>query len=94
MNFPHTVTSIQDIPDGEFEAVLENHSVFIPGDERSRTNPGHGYPAHTEHSMTMLLFQTRQNMIEWIEKQKYHSNFCVVKVKKIPFQNRVQISFE
>ena len=29
--------------------IITKASVHIPGDERSRTNPGHGYPAHTEH---------------------------------------------
>lgn len=28
--------------------VYETTSVYHEGDERSRTNPGHGYPAHTE----------------------------------------------
>lgn len=28
--------------------VIEKHSVWVPGDERSRTHPGHGYPAHYE----------------------------------------------
>lgn len=28
--------------------IIENVSVYIPGDERSRTAPGHGYPAHTD----------------------------------------------
>ena len=28
--------------------IFETSSVFIEGDERSRTCPGHGYPARTE----------------------------------------------
>jgi hypothetical protein len=32
------------IPQEEHFAVVYSDSIFIPGDERSRTNPGHGYP--------------------------------------------------
>lgn len=39
-----------DVPMGHHYAVLvyKSSSVFVPGDERSRTNPGHGYPEHYE----------------------------------------------
>ena len=30
--------------------------MFIPGDERSRTNPGHGYPEHTEHYISYRAY--------------------------------------
>lgn len=35
---------------------VKESSVFVPGDERSRTNPGHGYPEHTEHSWRLEVF--------------------------------------
>jgi len=40
-----------DIPNGPHYAimVIDMVSVHIPGDERSRTNPGHGYPESTEY---------------------------------------------
>jgi len=39
----------KDVPEGHHFAVIifNAGSIQIPGDERSRTNPGHGYPAHT-----------------------------------------------
>lgn len=39
-----------DVPVGKHYAILvyKSSSVFIPGDERSRTNPGHGYPERYE----------------------------------------------
>jgi len=30
----------------EFYAALIEDSYHVEGDERSKTNPGHGYPAH------------------------------------------------
>ena len=56
---PHKV---EDLPDGEFFAILYPESVTIPGDERSRTNPGHGYPEHTVDNWRMEVFPTRE---EW-----------------------------
>ena len=40
-----------DVPSEPHFAVLiyGKRSVWVPGDERSRTNPGHGYPEHTDH---------------------------------------------
>jgi hypothetical protein len=40
-----------DVPDGHHYAVLiySTGSTFVPGDQRSRDCPGHGYPEHTEH---------------------------------------------
>tara|TARA_Y100000034_G_scaffold136062_1_gene210558 strand:- start:222 stop:554 length:333 start_codon:yes stop_codon:yes gene_type:complete len=47
-----------DIPDGPawIIIVFDKSSVRIPGDERSRTNPGHGYPAHTNVYDTNKIF--------------------------------------
>jgi hypothetical protein len=36
--------------------------THIPGDERSRTNPGHGYPATTETNTQLEVFETEE---EW-----------------------------
>lgn len=29
--------------------IFSTGSIFVPGDQRSREAPGHGYPEHTEH---------------------------------------------
>lgn len=42
--------SPSDIPKKEHWAILDFVTVHIPGDERSRTNPGHGYPASERHA--------------------------------------------
>lgn len=74
---PHTVRSARrwtvgstrrqlrqpsDLPLGEHFAILEFSSVFIPGDERSRTNPGHGYPAETRPTLECIVYPDR---VEW-----------------------------
>lgn len=50
------VTRPQDIPKCEHWVILEGRQLHIDGDERSRTNPGHGYPERTEYSMSCEVF--------------------------------------
>ena len=50
------VNRAEDIPSGEHWAIIRTVGVFIPGDERSRTNPGHGYPERTENYLSYQAF--------------------------------------
>ena len=50
------IEDLTKIPAGEHWAILEIETVHIPGDERSRTAPGHGYPAHTERYISYDAF--------------------------------------
>lgn len=59
---------MSDIPNGPHWAIIKTVSVTIPGDERSRTNPGHGYPAHTEEFITYKAFIIQSEWEEEIEK--------------------------
>jgi hypothetical protein len=54
------VHSPNEMPKGEHWAIIEGTSVYIPGDERSRTNPGHGYPASTENYITYQAFTDKK----------------------------------
>jgi hypothetical protein len=47
---------INNIPRGQHWAILQDESVHIPGDERSRQAPGHGYPEHTETFISYRSF--------------------------------------
>ena len=64
MSFPQTD---KEIPIGRSYAILAPKTVTIPGDLRSRTNPGHGYPEHTESSWDIQLFDTQE---KWEEEIK------------------------
>lgn len=55
-----SVTEVSKIPAGEHWAIIEDSSVSHEGDERSRTNPGHGYPAYTEHIVTYTAFTNKE----------------------------------
>jgi hypothetical protein len=45
-----------EVPTQEHWAIITSDSVHIPGDERSRTAPGHGYPAHTTKFISYEVF--------------------------------------
>lgn len=54
--------SLGNIPNGPHWAIIQTTSITIPGDERSRTNPGHGYPGHTE---TFITYKAFTSIGEW-----------------------------
>lgn len=51
-------------------AAIINSSYTIPGDERSRTNPGHGYPEHTVQYQEFREFRDYNEMKQWVEDQE------------------------
>lgn len=51
---------VEELPDGEFFAILKPTSTTVPGDERSRTNPGHGYPEHTVNNWDIEVYHDRE----------------------------------
>ena len=46
--------------------LITTRSIFIPGDERSRTNPGHGYPETTEYVSENHFFDTEEALLNYI----------------------------
>jgi len=88
------VDSIDKIPDGEHYVALTNVSTSIPGDERSRTNPGHGYPAHTENSMKMVVFTDAEEMKEWVRKEKgryHHHGFRIFLINEVNITTKIVV---
>lgn len=71
------VRSKDDVPKGHHYAVIiyKSNSVFIPGDERSRTHPGHGYPERYE-TYESFEHYVSQDKEEWeaFVKACYSSN--------------------
>lgn len=62
------IRSLSDIPKGRHYVIVTLQGVFIPGDERSRTNPGHGYGERTEHYPSMQVFTHEQEWLKEIEQ--------------------------
>jgi hypothetical protein len=56
MTHSKLATSPTHVPEGPHWAILVFGSITIPGDERSRTHPGHGYPESTETTVSYYVF--------------------------------------
>ncbi len=56
-----TANTASEVPKGEHWVILTTQTITIPGDERSRTNPGHGYPESTERYVTYEVFTNEQD---------------------------------
>ena len=55
-------TTAEDIPEGPHFAILNFSTVHVPGDERSRTNPGHGYPTYDQ---SVISYYAYDDETEW-----------------------------
>ena len=55
------VSSAADLQPGvTYYGILKFSSITIPGDQRSRDCPGHGYPEHTMTSVELQIFTKRE----------------------------------
>jgi len=63
-----------DFPAAPHIAVLHFGSVYVPGDERSRQCPGHGYPEHYESVVTYIAFndtpEGKEELRKWVEQHQ------------------------
>lgn len=77
-------TNSDDIPSTTHFAAIVYDSIYIPGDERSRTNPGHGYPAHNETVIKYIVFSDKQDMMQWVNAQEtghyQRDNYRIIEV--------------
>lgn len=54
--------NVADIPTSNVHwAIVYDESVHIPGDERSRTHPGHGYPERTHSYTVYVAFESEED---------------------------------
>ncbi len=94
--YPQT---IEDLSDEPYYAIITGDSVYIEGDERSRTNPGHGYPAHTRHSLAMEVYYDRDEWIAEIKRRQstktyYTEKFKAVKIEPAKITVTINIGIE
>lgn len=83
---------VSELPNQGFFAILTTTGVYTPGDERSRTNPGHGYPASTDYYWTMQVFQNRkawEDEVKVLAERK--SEFKAVFIEPANIQTSISI---
>ena len=84
---------------GPHFAALIFSTVHIPGDERSRTNPGHGYPAENKPVAEYIAFDSRDEMERWVNQQETKASqysrkhYQVIEVKPLAVEVKASVSF-
>lgn len=73
----------KNIPRAEHYAIFVFGSITIPGDERSRQAPGHGYPEHQQSTIDYLVFADREEMEKWVDKQSPYTQYIPAIVKPL-----------
>lgn len=63
--------SLNQFPEKPTYAIMTIQSISIPGDERSRTAPGHGYPARVEYFPELQIFSDEEEWKAAIQKLSY-----------------------
>lgn len=85
------------VPSVPHWAILWFTTIHISGDERSVSNPGHGYPAHNETSVNYYVFTNREDWeteIQRLEKGKYTERFRAMYVCPASISTEVNVSVE
>ena len=80
-----------DIPEEEHYVILEFSLTDVPGDERSREAPGHGYPAHTMSQVDYTIYESKE---EWeqeiaVRTKRNDDDFKAIVVK--PIKPKVEV---
>lgn len=89
--------SKSDIPTNPHWAIVYFETYYIPGDERSKSCPGHGYPESTEISANYIAFDNEQEWKADITKRltpSYGSpdtNFVAMKVTPASISTEVSV---
>ena len=74
-------------------AIIKIQTTYHEGDERSRTNPGHGYPAHSTSAMVYQPYETEEEVLDKIismQKQDY-VRCTVIKAAPLTIETKVEL---
>ena len=93
------VHSVNEVPKDEHYAIILNDSIYIPGDERSKTCPGHGYPASTKQVVSYEVYLTKEKLMESIQdlenpKFGYKKDYVVIKVTPVKITTSINIDIK
>lgn len=79
----------------EFFAVVVDKSYTVPGDERSRTCPGHGYPEHSVNYKEFIEFNSEADFRAWVEREETRAfgktTYRAIACRPVKVSTRVEI---
>jgi hypothetical protein len=73
-------------------AVIHIERIYHEGDERSRTHPGHGYPAHTEEVQKITTFKDEAALKEWILRNE-NTKHTVIRYEEVKVEKTINLKF-
>lgn len=81
------------IPKTEHWAIIIQGSVYIPGDERSKTNPGHGYPEYYQEIIEYKAFEDFEEFkFEVARLTNTSKKFVVIKASPLKITTEISIA--
>jgi len=87
-----------DIPQHKHFAAIIFSSIFIPGDERSRTNPGHGYPERYDTKIEYIVFADEDDMGKWVameETSQYsRHDYVIIEAEGLKLVRSMQVKIQ
>jgi len=94
--YPDAFVSTKDkFPTAPHWVIMKFTTIHIPGDERSRTNPGHGYPASTENAVGYEAYYTEEKFLEALrelEEHAYSKQYVVFKSEPLTVTKTISVS--
>jgi len=73
-------------------AVIHVEQIHHEGDERSRTAPGHGYPAYTEDVQKITTFKDEAELKNWILRNE-NKKYTVIRYEEVKVEKTVNLKF-
>lgn len=86
-----------DIPSIPHWAVIEFDSIHIPGDKRSKSNPGHGYPEHNQLISKYIAFSSVEELENWVSRNLSNNgspNFVVIFSRVAEINQKISIQIK
>lgn len=82
-----------NIPATKHWAIITTSRIYIPGDERSRTNPGHGYPEHYEETINYESFTDYDKFCKKVEQLAARKDsFIAIEAHPFEVKTRIEVS--
>ena len=74
-------------------AVVVKRTLEHAGDERSRTNPGHGYPTYSETVTEFIPMESEQALKNWIKSNPKISS-TIIEYQELTVSIETKIDFK
>lgn len=74
-------------------AVIKKETIYTPGDERSRTHPGHGYPESWDTIENLQKFKTEEELKAWIERNP-NKDYVAIAYQELEITTKINVNLK